>query len=179
MKPLHVSLRLLDDFLRLAADNTRRNLETCAILAGQLRNGAFAITTLIVPKQEATSDSCSALAEEEIFAAQDERDLFSLGWIHTHPTQSCFMSSIDLHTHCAYQTMMDEAVAIVMAPRDAGRKYGVFRLATPEGLRQLQECPRRGFHAHPPLPSGGALYETCGHVYLDEGLPAAVVDLRG
>ena len=88
------------------------------------------------------------------------------------------MSSIDLHTHCAYQTMLDEAVAIVMAPTDPQRRYGIFRLATPEGLRMIQDCPARGFHAHPATPSGGALYETCAHVYLDEGLGTDVLDLR-
>ncbi len=37
--------------------------------------------------------------------------------IHTHPTQSCFMSSMDLHTHVAYQQMLPEAIAIVCAPK--------------------------------------------------------------
>lgn len=46
------------------------------------------------------------------------QELYPLGWIHTHPTQTCFLSSIDVHTQCGYQTMLDEAVAIVMAPTD-------------------------------------------------------------
>eukprot|EP00899_Mesostigma_viride_P018889 jgi/Mesvir1/27000/Mv25919-RA.2 len=100
---LHLSARMLEEFMRLARDNTLRNLETCAVLAGTMKNERFSIHTLIIPKQESTSDSCTTVNEEEIFRAQDERDLFSLGWIHTHPTQTCFMSSIDLHTHCAYQ----------------------------------------------------------------------------
>lgn len=73
------------------------------MLAGTLSRGVFTISTLVVPKQEATSDSCSTINEEEIFEAQDARGLFQLGWIHTHPTQTCFMSSIDLHTHYSYQ----------------------------------------------------------------------------
>jgi proteasome lid subunit RPN8/RPN11 len=44
-----------------------------------------------------------ALAEEEIFEAQDSRNLYPMGWIHTHPTQTCFLSSIDVHTQCGYQ----------------------------------------------------------------------------
>jgi STAM-binding protein len=87
----------------VAQANTRKNLETCAVLAGTLKKGVFTISTLVVPKQEATSDSCSTINEEEIFEAQDQRGLFQLGWIHTHPTQTCFMSSIDLHTHYSYQ----------------------------------------------------------------------------
>jgi len=34
---------------------------------------------------------------------QDSRSLYPLGWIHTHPSQSCFLSSVDVHTHCGYQ----------------------------------------------------------------------------
>ena len=35
----------------------------------------------------------------------------------THPSQTAFMSSIDLHTHCGYQLMLPEAIAIVVAPK--------------------------------------------------------------
>jgi hypothetical protein len=35
----------------------------------------------------------------------------------THPSQTAFLSSVDLHTHCSYQLMMPEALAIVCAPR--------------------------------------------------------------
>jgi hypothetical protein len=52
-----------------------------------------------------------------LFNLMDARSLCSLGWVHTHPTQTCFMSSVDLHTHAGYQTLLDESVAIVMAPQ--------------------------------------------------------------
>ncbi len=238
-----------------------------------------------------------ALAEEETFEVQDSRSLYPLGWIHTHPSQSCFLSSVDVHTHCGYQararprragaaaccprtlcgmplvyrwqhaggtqphtktcrhapsfverahhmllrhcqalvhaqasctlqasrawflclalpsalcphwcaatgklgspprcrargaaasarfawraqTQMDEAIAIVMAPRDAGKRCGLFRLSTPGGLKLVQKCAQRGFHAHPPTPTGQPLYELCGHVYLNAALKHDVVDLR-
>lgn len=35
----------------------------------------------------------------------------------THPTQTAFLSSVDLHTHCSYQMMMPEAIAIVCSPK--------------------------------------------------------------
>uniref|UniRef100_A0A2P2MGA5 MPN domain-containing protein n=1 Tax=Rhizophora mucronata TaxID=61149 RepID=A0A2P2MGA5_RHIMU len=104
---VHVPVSLMQDFLRLARANTEKNLETCGVLAGLLKNRAFHITTLIVPKQESTSDSCQTLNEEEIFEVQDKLSLFPLGWIHTHPSQTCFMSSVDLHTHYSYQVMME------------------------------------------------------------------------
>lgn len=49
------------------------------------------------------STAMQALAEEETFEVQDSRSLYPLGWIHTHPSQSCFLSSVDVHTHCGYQ----------------------------------------------------------------------------
>lgn len=45
--------------LRYAASNTRRGVESCGILAGVLdeKNACFQICTLIIPKQEGTSDT--------------------------------------------------------------------------------------------------------------------------
>jgi STAM-binding protein len=157
-------------------------VETCGILAGVLGDGAaggtFTITTLILPHQTGTSDTVTTLAEEDVFAVQDARGLYPLGWVHTHPSQACFLSSVDVHTQCGYQTMLDEALAVVCAPRDAGRRCGVFRLSTPGGLKLVQRCDARGFHPHPPTATGQALYELCGHVYLNGRLRHDVVDLR-
>lgn len=116
LRMVRIPQSIIDTFSQLAALNTRRNLETCGVLAGRLSHDQFTITTLIIPRQTATSDTVAMLGEEEIFAVQDERDLMTLGWIHTHPTQQCFMSSVDLHTHFPYQLLMAEAVAIVVAP---------------------------------------------------------------
>ena len=48
---------------RYAVSNTRRGIETCGILAGSLSadDAVFTITTLIVPKQEGTSDTVGGL----------------------------------------------------------------------------------------------------------------------
>ncbi|KAF5941954.1 hypothetical protein HYC85_019596 [Camellia sinensis] len=46
------------------------------------KNRVFHITTLIVLKQESTSDSCQTLNEEEIFEVQDKYSLIPFGWIH-------------------------------------------------------------------------------------------------
>ncbi|KAB1212533.1 AMSH-like ubiquitin thioesterase 1 [Morella rubra] len=154
---LHFSAKIMDAFMKLAKKNTDRNLETCGVLAGSL---------------------CQTTNEEEIFEVQDKQSLFPLGWIHTHPTQSCFMSSIDLHTHYSYQIMLPEAVAIVMAPRDGVKKHGIFRLTTPGGMSVIRQCQQRGFHPHSQPPDGGPIYKTCTDVYLDPNLNFDVIDLR-
>ncbi|KAJ0975517.1 hypothetical protein J5N97_017482 [Dioscorea zingiberensis] len=83
------------------------------------KNRAFFVTALIIPKQESTSNSYQKTNEEEIFdyLANDSSPILKLN-LQTHPTQSCFMSSIDVHTNYSYLIMLPEAIAIVMAPRD-------------------------------------------------------------
>lgn len=76
------------------------------------------------------------------------------------------------------QTMLEEAVAIVMAPSDRQNRCGIFRLSTPGGLKLVQKCQSRGFHMHPSTESGQPLYELCGHVYMNEKLRHDVIDLR-
>nr|XP_027192616.1 AMSH-like ubiquitin thioesterase 3 isoform X2 [Cicer arietinum] len=201
---LHIPVKMMDDFLRLASQNTRKNLETCGVLAGSLKNRVFQITTLIIPKQESTSDSCQTLNEEEIFEVQDGLSLFPLGWIHlstrllcsdkfaaygicityvaviyeTHPSQTCFMSSVDLHTHYSYQIMLPEAIAIVMAPTDTTSPHGIFHLSDPGGVSVIRNCQQRGFHPHEEPSDGSPIYEHCSHVYMNANMKFDVIDLR-
>ena len=180
LRKVFLSISLLEDFMRLAVQNTRLGIETCGVLGGLLDpvQGVFRVTGLIIPKQQGQTDSVTATHEEEIFYAQQERALFPLGWIHTHPTQTCFLSSIDVHTQVGYQTMLDEAVAIVMAPSDPSKKFGIFRLSAPGGLRLVQKCSQKGFHPHPQTDTGQPLYEEASTVYIDERVGHEVVDLR-
>lgn len=109
---------LRHSFLRYATANTSRNLETCGILCGTLIRNAFFITKLVIPAQTSTSDTCEMVDEAALYTYIDGQpeELMVLGWIHTHPTQTCFMSSRDLHTHVWYQVQLPESVAIVCSP---------------------------------------------------------------
>lgn len=109
--------QLRASFLDLAAHNTARGLEMCGILCGTPVNNALFVTTLIIPEQRCTSDTCETVNESALLDYCIAEDLLMIGWIHTHPTQSCFMSSRDLHTQAGYQVMMPESIAIVCAPR--------------------------------------------------------------
>jgi len=138
---------LVQSFLALAKPNTLKNLETCGILCGKLKQNVLIITTLLIPKQTSTSDTCSTINEEELFDYQDKNKLFTMGWIHTHPSQRCFMSSVDLHTHCSYQLMLPEAIAVVCAPQSKP-SLGFFRLTNPPGLQIITNCREKSFHPH-------------------------------
>ena len=163
-------------FLSMAQPNTRANLETCGILCGTLVSNALFISKLVIPDQESTSDTCETVNESELFDFVDGEDLMVLGWIHTHPTQTCFMSSRDLHTHGGYQVMMPESIAIVCAPSKGD--WGVFRLTDPPGMKTVLNCTQTGlFHPH----AENHIYTEAlrpGHVVEAEGLRFEVVDLR-
>lgn len=147
LRTLFLPRGLREAFLHCAASNTDKNLETCGVLCGKLSRGAFFVTDIVIPLQESQPDSCSTLDEEALFEYVCSQDLFILGWVHTHPTQTCFMSSIDLHTQCAYQIMLPEAIAIVYAPRHHPDR-GIFRLADPSGIDIIKQCHQTGFHSH-------------------------------
>ncbi|KAJ9154579.1 hypothetical protein P3X46_027899 [Hevea brasiliensis] len=63
----------------------------------------------------------------------------------THPSQICFMSSVDLHAHYSYQIMLPEAIAIVMAPTHASSPHGIFHLSDPDVMSVIRNCQQRGF----------------------------------
>jgi len=163
-------------FLSIAQVNTRANLETCGILCGTLVSNALFISKLVIPDQESTSDTCETVNESELFDYVDGEDLMVLGWIHTHPSQTCFMSSRDLHTHGGYQVMMPESIAIVCAPSKGD--WGVFRLTDPPGMKTVLNCTQTGlFHPH----AESHIYTEAlrpGHVVEVDGLEFEVVDLR-
>ncbi|XP_076035817.1 STAM-binding protein-like isoform X2 [Oratosquilla oratoria] len=173
LRSVVVPVELMNKFMTLAHSNTQRNIETCGILAGKVAQNTLLITHLLVPEQCGTSDSCTTQHEEKLFDYQDQHDLITLGWIHTHPTQTAFLSSVDLHTHCSYQLMMPEALAIVCAPKY--EEIGYFTLTPNHGLSYIANCRESGFHPHPKEPP---LFQTADHITLDKSLVVKVVDMR-
>ncbi|XP_074837728.1 STAM-binding protein [Carettochelys insculpta] len=162
---------LCHKFLQVADANTARGVETCGILCGKLLRNEFTITHVIVPKQHGGPDYCNTESEEELFLIQDQDSLITLGWIHTHPTQTAFLSSVDLHTHCSYQMMLAESIAIVCSPKY--QETGFFKL-TDHGLEEISACRQKGFHPHSKDPP---LFTSCTHVSVAEG-DVVLMDLR-
>ncbi|XP_043243637.1 STAM-binding protein-like A [Amphibalanus amphitrite] len=164
---------LMPRFLKIAEANTNRNVETCGLLCGKPSQDNLYITHVLIPAQTGTSDSCNMEGEEKVFAYLDTHNLITLGWIHTHPSQTAFLSSVDLHTHCGYQLMMLESIAIVCAPKY--NETGFFMLTPSYGLDYIANCHKSGFHPHPQDPP---LFEEAQHVTLDGSYEISVVDLR-
>ena len=80
---------VIDRFVAIAGINTKRNRETCGLLLGRDDGNRYYVTTLLIPKQHSTSDTCTMDEEELVLEFTETRSLVTLGWIHTHPTQSC------------------------------------------------------------------------------------------
>lgn len=173
LRTVMVPKQLMDKFLKIAESNTLANIETCGILAGKISQNAFHITHVLIPKQTGTADTCTTAQEEDLFEYQDNHSLITLGWIHTHPSQTAFLSSVDLHTHCSYQIMMPEAIAIVCSPKY--NDTGIFMLTPERGLPLISSCREAGFHMHPKDPP---LFETCEHVRLIDNPGVIIADLR-
>lgn len=187
LRTIFLPADLSEIFKKIAEPNTVKKLETCGILIGKLNRNAFFITHLLIPEQDSTTDTCSTKNEEKMFEyiEEEDPDLFILGWIHTHPTQSCFLSSVDLHTQNSYQIMLNEAIAIVCSPNEKFTKnLGVFRLTDPPGVPTITNCNQIGFHPH----EEPNLYVECnrvsnkqalsGHVVIRPELPFKIKDLR-
>ncbi|KAJ2011007.1 hypothetical protein GGI06_004702, partial [Coemansia sp. S85] len=180
MRPVQLPEGIIEEFIDIAAYNTQANIETCGVLCGRQVAGqeALVMTTLIIPKQSATSDTCTTEREEELFVEQMARDLITLGWIHTHPSQTCFMSSLDLHTQCSYQLMLPEAIAIVCSPKHHPR-FGIFRLTDPAGIDVIQNCKQKSaFHPHDESKTIYTDADTGGHVVV-ANYDFDIIDLLG
>lgn len=168
--------KLREEFLKIAQPNTNRKMETCGMLCGKLSRNAFFITQLVIPHQESTPDTCATIHEEILFEYLDKNELLLLGWIHTHPTQSCFMSSVDLHTQNSYQIMLKESIAIVCAPTKSP-SWDIYRLTDPNGISIIRSCPKSSFHPHPE-PNLYTSYMSHGHVVMSNSMAFKVADLR-
>ncbi|CAF1262728.1 unnamed protein product [Adineta ricciae] len=160
-------------FLQVALRNTERKIETCGILAGSKKDNQYIITHIVVPKQNGGPDSCDTEKEEEMVEYIASNDLITLGWIHTHPTQTVFLSSVDLHTHLPYQMLMQEAVAIVISPKY--NETAIFSLTPETGIPVISTCKKTGFHEHVNNPP---LFLPATHTMYDPGLQCKIVDLR-
>ncbi|KAG8712368.1 hypothetical protein FRC11_000320 [Ceratobasidium sp. 423] len=94
---------VIQKFMSIAKPNTLRETETCGLLLGTARAGGFAVTTLLIPRQRGTKDTCEMIEEELILEFQESRGLITLGWDadqgHVKMVKKLELSIADLRRH--------------------------------------------------------------------------------
>jgi len=163
---------LIVKFLGIAKVNSDRGIETLGTLGGQLRNNKFMISHLLIPRQVGKSDSCTMDGLEDVWDIHDKENIIFLGWIHTHPAYSVFLSSVDMHNQYEWQHMLPEAIATVCSIKD--NEVGHLRL-TDSGMSEIGDCTLTNFHPHSKQPP---LFEEASHVIVDTETKVVVRDLR-
>ncbi|KAL0228649.1 hypothetical protein GEMRC1_013269 [Eukaryota sp. GEM-RC1] len=167
---------LVASFLSHIVDDVNSNTESCGLLCANsdLNCDPLSITHLILPEQTGTAESCTVTNETSLIPAIEDNNLVIVGWIHTHPTQTAFLSAIDLHTHLGLQQSFPSSIAIVVSLREGFTKpvHKSFSL-TDMGLSEVGSCKRGGFHSH----SSGVFDEAKNSVEVSDGY-VTVLDLR-
>jgi len=172
LRGVQVPEDLMTHFLRIASSNSSAGLETLGTLGGRLSKNRLVITHLVIPKQKGSSDSCTMEGLEEVWEVHDKEDIIFLGWIHTHPAFSVYLSSVDMHNQYEWQHMLPEAVAIVCSIKDD--EIGFLTLS-PAGMSEIGGCSLQNFHPHSKEPP---LFEKASHVEVSPELKTIVKDLR-
>ena len=90
LKTVSLPRECLPRFLSITSLNTARNRETCGLLLGKDRGNKFTVTTLLVPRQHSTSDTCTMDEEELVMQFTEERSLITLGWVGFLRLVLCF-----------------------------------------------------------------------------------------
>ena len=173
-KRMHLPPDLIRKFAQLSERNTNLRKETGGILAGVQRKGHYQVTHLIVPEQTGGPDRWDMQDVTEIttYFVRNPH-LVMLGFIHTHPNMTSFLSSVDLHALYAYARDNPDLVSIVLAPE---RGTAPAFTLTEEGRERIGNCTEDGFHHH----EGGdeSFYEVADHVIDDPFLVTSIIDLR-
>jgi proteasome lid subunit RPN8/RPN11 len=101
-------------------DLSKPNVETAGLLLGKYEDNVLYIEEMEVGDQQANAVhveiSEQALTEAVVRMSSRVDDRVIVGWWHTHPNLSSFMSSTDISTQSRYQSLFPQAVAIVVDP---------------------------------------------------------------
>ena len=109
LRTVRLPSNLISTFLKLSKVNSDENIETLGTLGGVLcKNNEYRVTHLLIPRQTGYSDSCIMHSPEVLMDMYVREDIVLLGWIHTHPAYSVFLSSVDMHMQFEHQRMHPE-----------------------------------------------------------------------
>lgn len=106
LKSVSLPRECLPRFLAIAKVNTEMNKETCGLLLGKDKGHKYTVTTLLIPKQTSTSDTCTMLEEELVLQFTEERSLITLGWVSSlYVSLLKVLNYFFIDTHASYTIM--------------------------------------------------------------------------
>ena len=132
-------LKLAKHALAYANDSIPKKnwVEVIGLLTGKIRDEETPLEQVIVedywPVDQGDAVSVEIVDQRiftEIFHKKDSEH-FIIGWAHSHPSYTPFLSGDDYQTHLRYQTFWNKSIALVIdplmfSPNDYG--IGVFRI---------------------------------------------------
>jgi len=142
---IQISLSVLAKIM--AFDLAHPGKETAGLLIGQDIDGIVHIDEMRVGDQQGNavhveiSDHELTMAAIEVSEREDGKVI--VGWWHTHPSLSAFLSGTDIRTQSLYQAFMHNAVAIVIDDVKYSETFnlndldlGVFRVQNSKAVKQ-------------------------------------------
>ncbi len=132
-------LKLAKHALTFANKNIPKKdwVEVIGLLTGRIRHEDTPLEQIFVedywPVDQGDAISVEIVDQRiftEIFNKKDQ-DHFIIGWAHSHPSYSPFLSDDDFRTHRRYQTFWNKSIAVVLDPLMISPKnfgVGVFRI---------------------------------------------------
>lgn len=109
-RKMFVPSDLIQKFLEAVKSNTEKKHEACGYIFGIPSKKGLIVTHVFIPKQTVGTDNCETTSDGAFEVARFcfDNHYCQYGWIHTHPTQDCFFSSIDLHNQYDSQKQLAE-----------------------------------------------------------------------
>ncbi len=132
-------LKLAKHALTYANKNVPKKdwVEVIGLLTGKIRNEDTPLEQIFVedywPVDQGDAVSVEIVDQRiftEIFNKKDSNH-FIIGWAHSHPSYTPFLSDDDYSTHLRYQTFWNKSIALVIDPlmiTPANFGVGVFRI---------------------------------------------------
>ncbi|KAJ6603403.1 hypothetical protein DFH09DRAFT_899199, partial [Mycena vulgaris] len=135
----------LPRFLGIMSGTSARNSETCGLLLGNRLTGSndgggksrFVVETLLIPKQHATSHTCTIDEEEGVLGFTEEHRLITLKRVNPQAPNP-------INTHASFQRMLPESFAVVCAPK-WDPKCVILHPTDPPGLQTIFKCAAKQF----------------------------------
>jgi len=117
-------------------------LEAAGLLIGNIKNRTLVIHDVYLVQNAQRTATTVRIPHEVLSRVSRSLPLGRavIGWIHSHPGYSVFMSQKDIRVQGGFQACYPDAIAIVMDPCTKGAiEFGLFRLQD----KQVVEIPYR------------------------------------